>query len=350
MFCFKCGNQIPNDANFCNKCGAQQNIKIENVSQQQLSNDFDKKAIEIYLSNLLTLECAQIKLKEEECKAEHELYCENMNNYVQSYPILDGYVWLAYHDGIFHLGCFDSAGSGAYTGEYLNREEHADGRGFVKYVWGTEIIEHSGRFYWGIINDNALKIMNKSSFWWDIGGNNTLQLMSRQAKARDAFLKYYSEFTRIAPLKWEENYNNIVKPLEIRFDGIKKEHMKIKGLLKDAYDINIIPQQFRNFEAVWYLKDFITSSNETLTTALLHCDIEKIKQKLDTIIEQQEEIILNQAYQIAQNNQIISQNQNMLNNLASIESNAERAAQYTKIAANNTGVVAAIQMSEYLRP
>lgn len=119
-----------------------------------------------------------------------------------------------------------------------------------------------------------------------------------------------------------------------------------------------VDNSVKAFEATNYNKQFlcydnryayIATSNETLSAAFLHCDLDKIKQKLDTIIEQQREIIINQRILIAQNAQMIEQNQQTLNRLASIEQNTERAAQYAEIASNNAEACAWISAANYIK-
>ena len=86
----------------------------------------------------------------------------------------------------------------------------------------------------------------------------------------------------------------------------------------------------------------------TLTTALLHFDLNEIKKKLDKIIAQQEEIIIQQAINNAQNQQLLRQNQQQLEYLSTIESNTSQAAQYAEIAANNAEACAWIGMANYI--
>ena len=132
--------------------------------------------------------------------------------------------------------------------------------------------------------------------------------------------------------------------------SLKNEIDKVEALLTDAYSINIIPSKFRNIYAAYFLYDFISTSTASLNEALLHCDLDTIQQKFDEVIQQQEAMIMELAYQNALNEKIVRQNEQILGHAIQTENNAALAAQYTKIAANNTGVVAAIQISEYLRP
>lgn len=128
-----------------------------------------------------------------------------------------------------------------------------------------------------------------------------------------------------------------------------KEFQQAEQLLERIYSVNIVPKQFRDLYAVHYLYDFVTTSNESLTTALMNYNLEQIKQKLDTIIEQQREIILNQAIQISQNEKLIKQNQQQINQLARIEQNTEKADTYSKIAASNAEACAWIGLAQYIK-
>lgn len=200
-----------------------------------------------------------------------------------------------------------------------------------------------------VIDNNSLPIIKKASFWWDVGGNNMLQQKLRQANARDAFLAIYEDFKKTAPDIYQRNLENVIYPLQEKVDGIDAEYKKADELLQKAYTINIIPKQFRNIHAIWFIHDYITTSNESFSAALLHCDLDEIKQKLDEIIEQNNRIIIQNAIQIAQNSQMLQQNQQMLNRLATIESNTDRAAQYAEIASNNAEACAWIGLANYIR-
>ena len=91
------------------------------------------------------------------------------------------------------------------------------------------------------------------------------------------------------------------------------------------------------------------SSQGTLSEALLHYDLKQIKDKLDKIIDQQQEIIINQAIIATQNKQLIQQKQDMLKSLSSIERNTYQASQYAEIAASNAEACAWIGLANYIR-
>lgn len=119
--------------------------------------------------------------------------------------------------------------------------------------------------------------------------------------------------------------------------------------MENAYSVNIVPQQFRNLYAIYYLCEFISTSNESFSNALLQCNLEEIKQQLATVIENQREMIINQAILIAQNEEIIAQNNQNLKHLAKVENNTAFAAKYSQIAAVNAEACAWIGVANYIK-
>ena len=76
-----------------------------------------------------------------------------------------------------------------------------------------------------------------------------------------------------------------------------------------------------------------------------------LKTKLDKIIIQQQEIIINQAQLLAQNQTICEQNKRQLTELerlANIENNTAHAAQYAEIAARNAETATWISLANYI--
>jgi len=156
-----------------------------------------------------------------------------------------------------------------------------------------------------------------------------------------------------ARVRWE---NAEVTRLRKVRSGVCAELDNNNKLLKQAYDIDIIPSQFRSLYAVYFLYEFLSTSRETLSAALLHFDLNEIKTKLDIVIEQQQDIIIQQEMMLAQNQQIISQNEqmikqnhNLINHAISIEQNTEAAAKYSKVAAINTDLIAFCAAAQFLR-
>jgi len=351
MFCFHCGKSVADGTRFCPHCGTEQtSVTIVPAKDNRLeTQDWDRNALNIYLSNVLALECILVDLAEEREKALKKAKAEENSNYVRRFSMPYGYIWLCYHGGKYHIGAFRGAGEGAYTGDFLNTADAPDGDGFVNYVWGQPVYTHNGEFYWGIIDDLSMRTIKKPSFWWDVDSGNFLQDKLRQTGARNAFLDCLEEFKEDAPSRYEYNLVQKVRPAQEVADTICHDYQKAEQLLQEAYAINIIPKQFRNIHAVWFIHDFMTTSAESLSSAFLQCNLDVIKQNLDTIIEQNNRIIVQYAIHIAQNENVMTQNQQMLNHLSSIESNTDRAAQYAQIAANNAASCAWFCGIHYLR-
>lgn len=345
MFCFKCGKQIRDDALFCQYCGTQQDSAstkkaVNQPNENSLSSkngELDRDALKIYLGDVLSLE--SIKANYERRIGELDWDLSRLNNsYYKRYVLRKdcGEAKCAhfFYDGQLYIAFFKPEVSyGLYYHSGLNSKE---------YNWVC------------IHKDSDIAWLKKTREWGhydDIMGF-CLDKWEQRADARDAFFKAYAEFKEEAPLIYHSNVannNELSSNWQQKVNGMRTELDSVNRLLKQAYDINIIPSQFRhNIYAIYYLHDFVTTSRESLTTALLHFDLNEIKAKLDKIIAQQEEIIIQNAAMMAQNDQLIKQNQQQLEYLSRVESNTSQAAQYAQIAANNAETCAWISMANYI--
>ena len=80
----------------------------------------------------------------------------------------------------------------------------------------------------------------------------------------------------------------------------KSQESQIDRLIDQSYAANVIPRQYRNVYAVYYLTEYFSSSSaDDLDMVLQTFVLEQIKERLDRIIAQQEEIILNQQIAMA---------------------------------------------------
>ena len=128
--------------------------------------------------------------------------------------------------------------------------------------------------------------------------------------------------------KWKDRKSEI--------DDVLKEKNDISEMLKEAYDANIIPLQFRTIEGVYYLYDYLSTSNQTLAEALLQANLEAIKQRLEQVIATQGKLIIEQQQTNAQLANIQQTNQQILETAKQTAANTAQAAQYAQIAATNT--------------
>ena len=124
---------------------------------------------------------------------------------------------------------------------------------------------------------------------------------------------------------------------------MSKEKLDVQKKLQEAYSANIIPLQFRNIQGIYYLYDYMSTSNQSLSEALMQCNLEAIKQKLDRVINLQGEMIVQQAQQSAA---LYEQNQQILETAQATMNNTAVAAKYAQISATNSAISLKLQSKE----
>lgn len=129
-------------------------------------------------------------------------------------------------------------------------------------------------------------------------------------------------------------------------DEIQEDIDTYRKMLEEAYRADIIPLQFRSIEGIYYLYDFLSTSQLTLTDALMHADLQAIKDKLDAVIQLQKENIIQQAETNARLEDIQRSNQDILETARSTENNTAVAAQYARIAAVNSQMSVKLQSKQ----
>lgn len=143
------------------------------------------------------------------------------------------------------------------------------------------------------------------------------------------------------------------KQWEQRANFLRKEYKKISSLLESNYSLNILANQYRNLPSLYYIYDYMSSSQETLKDTLLHehmeNGIQRLLERLDYIIEQNQQIIFQNRLQESANSRMIEQNNKMLNSLKETEQNVRIATQYAEISANYNKVTAYFSLANYLK-
>lgn len=138
-----------------------------------------------------------------------------------------------------------------------------------------------------------------------------------------------------------------------RASYLSSELNKVNSLLKANYSLNILANPYRNLASIYYIYDYMSSSQENLKDTLIHehmeNGIQRILQKLDYIIEQNQEVIFQNRILEAENKKIIEQNEGMLKVLRQTEINTAVAAQYAEISANYSKTNAFFNYANYLR-
>ena len=134
---------------------------------------------------------------------------------------------------------------------------------------------------------------------------------------------------------WRE-FNNNKTSVE---QDINTEIEEFSAILEKAYNANIIPMQFRTIEGVYYLYDYLSTSNQSLSEALMQANLEAIKQKLDDMIKLQSVQIIQQAQTNAKLDDIQDTNNRILATAQQNARNSSLAAKYAAITAVNTEVI-----------
>lgn len=373
MFCYNCGYKINDDANFCPKCGTVLKNVTETRRETTVKKDneiLDRKALEIYLRDLLSLEFIVKKYKEEKENAERVFNKEVLRRgcYIKVYRLSQDDDWIKSEGNREHYlsFCYNDNGGENYK---LMMEYDWESENYYPcalYVVGENdqwMSEYgsANQYKWINLTRKELDNLNKRSGW------NSLKLLKEYGVLRigrvnseidhaiRTFTKYYGHFCSECKQGLVEN-RKMVDKFEKDKEGISAELVKFERVLEKAYSINIIPQQYRNIYAIHYLSSFIDTSTESLSTAMLHLNLDSIINKLDKIIEQQKEIIINQRIQEAQNEMLLKQNQEYLKRLDRIERSTKSIADsaystsvYAKIAASNAEASALIGLANYLK-
>ena len=363
MFCSKCGCKLNNEALFCHNCGEKVSINknLENsIEKESREIELNRTALKIYLYDILTLECIKNKYNAMLYKIKKQFSLTG-NYFEKKYVFLGKDSWRGSKTGFYFL--------------------HKQGKNYIYADYAVTCKPYVVTELWDIImpyrdwdsyiseceyreNSTFLDIeqnykdLSALAMWteWDvIMETGFFKKREKAKKARAAFFKSYEDFKKIAEFELN-NVNENRKLLQSNYAGIYKELESVNKMLKKEYGLNIIPSNFRNITAIYYLYNFITTSNQSFTTALMHFDLQEIKNKLDKVIQQNREIIIQQAYLISQNERIIAQNQDCLSKLSSLQETADnivyntaQAATYSSIAANNAEICAWLGVANYLK-
>lgn len=141
---------------------------------------------------------------------------------------------------------------------------------------------------------------------------------------------------------------------------LKNGLAKVTALLEDAYSLNILARPYRNLSSIYYIYDYMSTSQATLEETFMHERMEngfqRIEKKLDIIIEQNEEIIFtsrrieaNTAKTVEQTKEMLGTLQKSLESQLRTEQNVLEAAQYAAISATYSRTTAFYAEADYLK-
>ena len=132
------------------------------------------------------------------------------------------------------------------------------------------------------------------------------------------------------------------------------EQQKVRNVLSSVYSVNIIPTHYRNSYAAMYLYDYFNNSREDdLAMALNTYVLEQIKERLDKLISQMSDVILNQ-YMIMDNQQAAMERANrhhaeMCDKLNRLQTTAEEHSVYLDMIEANTATMKYFAIVDYIR-
>lgn len=326
MFCSNCGKEINENQKFCRYCGTKNedefqlnslnNEILNNTQFQQVNTVFDRNVLNNYMYNIRILEVVKNELL------------------VQKQNVLYRISNLGYRQNMYEPSTDGESIMYALFG----------GGGFIVAVLviGTLLKETIGEWLdWTDFFSGLMTLLIIGTIVI-AGGYIIYELYSAAKSKQDYLYRKRQDEIRV------ENELKEKSALEEIADELDEEIIENDKLLSEAYSVNLIPSKYRNVYAAYFLYDYISTSTATLSEALLHCDLDTIIEKLESVIEQQSEMIMELAASNANNEAIIRQNEQMLQHAIQTENNTALAAQYSQIAATNSKVTAYCQMVQFL--
>lgn len=166
-------------------------------------------------------------------------------------------------------------------------------------------------------------------------------------------MKRYYESCKCVEETFERN-KLLIPQIRTVISKLEKERVSTQAVIHQVYQANVIPGHYRNMYVAVYLYDyFSTSRANDLDMALNTFVLEQIKDKLDIIIERQQEMILNQRMIIANQRQEIEEqrkhNAYMRRRACEIAANTEEQNQYLAMIESNTAASAYFAAANYLK-
>lgn len=318
MFCSNCGKEILDNQKFCCYCGSEnvnlsqnqivssQPVSVASTSARDNQSGFNRDVLINYLNNIQTLEFAKNKLETNKDITQDNIYSLANPQNIRP-PIVD---WGEHGSVIGFILFFFVVALGVKW--LLSSIDLFGGlQGLAVLVMGLAVV--------------ALILYVIYSIKEHADGVKAYETNIANEKAR-----------MISEEKQKQKLISLIPKIDADIE-------RTANLLNDAYSINIIPAKYRNIYGAYFLFEYISTSSVSLSEALYHCDLDEISRKLDVIIDQQREMIMELARSNALNEQIVRQNEETLKHAIAAEKNTAMAAQYAEIASINTRTVAQVQ-------
>lgn len=190
-------------------------------------------------------------------------------------------------------------------------------------------------------------------FFWagSVSSDNTESQEIERRIIKESFQNDIEEYENLLALA---NSYRAILPSQINDYNTTVSHLQeAKGKLQQVYSVNIIPNKYRTIYVAYYLYDYISSCRETDVDRVLQTMLlEQIIAKLDKIIAQQEEIILNQRMQLAKQDYLIAQSKQQhteqMKILYGLEKNQQIQNDYLAMTEANTRITNYFVTADYI--
>lgn len=184
-----------------------------------------------------------------------------------------------------------------------------------------------------------------------VSSDNTKMQEEEKEKIKENFQRDVEEYEHMLALA---NDCRSVLPSQIDDYNAAVSHLQeAKENLQSVYSVNIIPNKYRSVYVAYYLYDYISSSHETdIDRVLQTMLLEQIIAKLDKIIAQQEEIILNQRMQLAKQDALLAQSkkqhEEQMKAISNLEENQQMQNDYLAMTEANTRITSYFVTADYI--
>ena len=190
-------------------------------------------------------------------------------------------------------------------------------------------------------------------FFWagSVSSDNTESQEIERRIIKESFQNDIEEYENLLALA---NSYRAILPSQINDYNTTVSHLQeAKEKLQQVYSVNIIPNKYRTIYVAYYLYDYISSCRETDVDRVLQTMLlEQIIAKLDKIIAQQEEIILNQRMQLAKQDYLIAQSKQQhteqMKILYGLEKNQQIQNHYLAMTEANTRITNYFVTADYI--
>lgn len=170
-----------------------------------------------------------------------------------------------------------------------------------------------------------------------------------QSEYDSAYEKYSAQ--------WDEesdNYDSVTEYANNNIAILDKRINEVKAALAEMYSANIISRPYRNIYAAMYFYDwFATGSSDDLDMAINTYVLEEIKERLDIIIEQQSQMLINDkiiiANQYRTEQKLEAYHNKMINKMDKMQMSMDEQNECMRIIESNTRAMAYFSAADYLK-